>query len=46
MVEGIVVESRMISKAAIFVFYQVTDSITQADSLPSLFIEIATFIQE
>ena len=34
------------SKAAIFVFQQVTDSITQTDSLPSLFIEIAMSVQE
>ena len=46
MIEGVVAELRMISKVAIFVFQQVTDSITQADSLPSLFIEIITFVQE
>ena len=46
MVEGVVAGLRMTSKAAIFVFQQVTDSITQADSLPSLFIEIATSVQE
>ena len=46
MVEGVIAESRMMSKAAIFVFQQVTDLITQADNLPSLFIEIATSVRE